>query len=52
VNETVATVILVGAMVLLWMTASAIPVWREYATLQRIVQLDEQLVQVYGLQPV
>jgi hypothetical protein len=52
VNETVAMVILVGAMVLLWMTASAIPVWREYATLRRIVQLDEQLVQVYGLQPV
>jgi hypothetical protein len=52
VNETVATVILVGAMVLLWMTATAVPVWREYATLRRIVQLDEQLVQVYGLQPV
>lgn len=52
VNETAATVILVGAMVMMWCAVTAVPVFSEYASLKRIIYLDEQLMQVYGLQPV
>ena len=39
-------------MVLAWMAVVAVPVLSEYAALRRTVFLDEQLIQVYGLQPV
>lgn len=52
INETAATIVMVGATVVLWFAVISLPVFSEYATLQRIVRLDEQLVQVYGLQPV
>lgn len=51
-NETIATAILVGFMFVIWGTVTAIPVLSEYSSLQRILYLDEQLVQVYGFQPV
>jgi hypothetical protein len=52
VNETTATAILVGVMIMAWCAVAAVPVFSEYASLKRIMYLDEQLMQVYGLQPV
>ena len=51
VKETSATIILISTMVLLWIAIIAFPILSEYASLKHVLFLEEQLLQVYGLQP-
>jgi hypothetical protein len=51
-SETVATVLVIAGMVLTWGAITAVPVLSEFNKLRRLLYLDEQMVQVYGLQPV
>jgi hypothetical protein len=51
VKETPATIILISTMVLLWSMIIAFPILSEYASLKHVLYLEEQLLQVYGLQP-
>jgi hypothetical protein len=52
VNETTATAMLVGLMVVAWVALISIPILSEYSSLQHIFYLEKQLIHVYGLQPV
>jgi hypothetical protein len=52
VKETMATAILITFMIVVWCTIVAVPILSEYASLKNIFYLEEQFMQVYGLQPV
>ena len=51
VKETSATIIMISTMVLVWGLIVAFPILSEYASLKHVLYLEEQLLQVYGLQP-
>jgi hypothetical protein len=52
VKETMATAILITFMIVVWCAIVAVPILSEYASLKNIFYLEEQFMQVYGLQPV
>jgi hypothetical protein len=52
VNETTATAMLIGLMVIVWFALVSIPILSEYSSLQHVLYLEKQLIHVYGLQPV